>query len=78
MYQALSQDLNALMKLEIESEFDSSNEVGENIDIGIARACGQYICMISKCILSNARTNTYQQRLLESIELIEVEKISKI
>lgn len=74
MYQVLSQDLSALMKLETKNEFDISSEVGENIDIGIARACGQYICMISKRILSNAKTNMYQQRLMESIELIEVEK----
>lgn len=75
MYQALSQDLSALMKLEVKNDFDNSTVVGENIDIGIARACGQYICMISKRMLSNARTNMYQQRLMESIELIEVEKI---
>lgn len=67
------------MKLETKNEFRvyNSSEVGENIDIGIARACGQYICMISKRILSNAKTNMYQQRLMESIELIEVEKNKK-
>lgn len=60
------------MKLETKSDFGSLNVVGENIDIGIARACGQYICMISKRILSNVKANMYQQRLMEFIELIEV------
>lgn len=60
------------MKLETKSDFGSSSIVGENIDIGIARACGQYICMVSKRILSNARVNRYQQRVMEFIELIEV------
>lgn len=60
------------MKLETKSDFGSSSIVGENIDIGIARACGQYICTVSKHILSNARVNRYQQRLMEFLELIEV------
>lgn len=60
------------MKLETESDFDNLPIVGENIDIGIARACGQYICMMSKRVLSNAKASKYQQRLMESIELIEV------
>ncbi|XP_036147674.1 uncharacterized protein LOC105834486 isoform X2 [Monomorium pharaonis] len=70
LYQALSQDLDALMKFETKN-IDTSSSVGENIDIGIARACGQYICMISKRILSNAKANIYQQRLVEFIALIE-------
>lgn len=68
----LSQDLCVLMKLETENSIGNSSAVGENIDIGIAKACGQYICMISKRILSNAKANMYQQRLMEFIELIEV------
>jgi len=71
LYQMLSQDLDTLMKLEIKTDFGNSN-IGENIDIGIARACGQYICMISKRILSNTKVNMYQQRLMEFIDLIEV------
>jgi len=68
----LSQDLDTLMKLEIKNDFGNSSIVGENIDIGIARACGQYVCMISKRILSNTKVNMYQQRLMEFIDLIEV------
>jgi len=60
------------MKLETKSDYSSLSVVGENIDIGIARACGQYICMISKRISSNVKANMYQQRLMEFIELIEV------
>ncbi|XP_039313851.1 uncharacterized protein LOC105205884 isoform X2 [Solenopsis invicta] len=71
LYQMLSQDLCVLMKLETENSIGNSSAVGENIDIGIAKACGQYICMISKRILSNAKANMYQQRLMEFIELIE-------
>ncbi|XP_050452808.1 uncharacterized protein LOC126852251 [Cataglyphis hispanica] len=71
LYQALSQDLDKLMKLEIKNDPNSSTVVSENIDIGIARACGQNICMISKRILSNAKVKIYQQRLMEFIELIE-------
>lgn len=70
MYQALSQDLDMLMKLETKN--DLSTLVGENIDIGIARTCGQHICMMTKCILSNAKVNKYEQRLVEFIKLIEV------
>lgn len=73
LYQMLSQDLNILMKLETKNDFEHNlNVVGESIDIGIARASGQYICMISKRILSNTKINMYQQRLMEFIELIEV------
>ena len=72
LYQMLSQDLNILMKLETKNDFDNLNVVGESIDIGIARASGQYICMISKRILSNTKINMYQQRLMEFIDLIEV------
>lgn len=68
----LSEDLNTLMKLETKNDFDNLNIVGESIDIGIARASGQYICMISKRILSNTKVNMYQQRLMEFIDLIEV------
>ncbi|XP_012060341.1 PREDICTED: uncharacterized protein LOC105623562 [Atta cephalotes] len=72
LYQMLSQDLNILMKLETKNDFEHNlNVVGESIDIGIARASGQYICMISKRILSNTKINMYQQRLMEFIELIE-------
>ncbi|XP_077266327.1 uncharacterized protein LOC143899706 isoform X2 [Temnothorax americanus] len=71
LYQTLSQDLDTLMKLETKSDLGGSSAVGENIDIGIARACGQYICAISKGISSNIRANVYQQRLVEFIELIE-------
>ncbi|XP_070154106.1 uncharacterized protein [Polyergus mexicanus] len=71
LYQALSQDLDKLMKLEIKNDSNSSTVASENIDIGIARACGQNICMISKRILSNAKVKIYQQRLMEFIELIE-------
>lgn len=72
LYQALSQDLDTLMKLETKNDLGNSTVIGENIDIGIARACGQYICMISKRVLSNVKVNKYQQRLVEFIELIEV------
>ncbi|KAL6433441.1 hypothetical protein ACFW04_006525 [Cataglyphis niger] len=71
LYQALSQDLDKLMKLEIKNDPNSLTVMSENIDIGIARACGQNICMISKRILSNAKVKIYQQRLMEFIELIE-------
>ncbi|XP_011643249.1 uncharacterized protein LOC105431031 [Pogonomyrmex barbatus] len=71
LYQTLSQDLDTLMKLEIKHDLNSPNVVGENIDIGIARACGQYIRMISKRILSNTKANIYQERLMEFIEVIE-------
>ncbi|KYM93814.1 hypothetical protein ALC62_15515, partial [Cyphomyrmex costatus] len=71
LYQMLSQDLNTLTKLETKNDFDNSNIIGESIDIGIARASGQYICMISKRMLSNAKINMYQQRLMEFIDLIE-------
>ncbi|KMQ97038.1 hypothetical protein RF55_2653 [Lasius niger] len=71
LYQALSQDLAKLMKLETKNDSSSSTVASENIDIGIARACGQNICMISKRILSNAKIKTYQQRLIEFIESIE-------
>ncbi|XP_018303715.1 uncharacterized protein [Mycetomoellerius zeteki] len=71
LYQMLSEDLNTLMKLETKNDFDNLNIVGESIDIGIARASGQYICMISKRILSNTKVNMYQQRLMEFIDLIE-------
>jgi len=60
------------MKLETKNDLSSSTLVGENIDIGIARMCGQHICMISKCVLSNAKVSKYEQRLMEFIELIEV------
>lgn len=60
------------MKLEIKNDSNNSTVASENIDIGIARACGQNICMISKRILSNAKVKIYQQRLMEFIELIEV------
>ncbi|GAB1862048.1 hypothetical protein CAJAP_03127 [Camponotus japonicus] len=71
LYQALSQDLDKLMKLEIKNDSNHSTVESEVIDIGIARACGQNICMISKYILSEAKVRTYQQRLMEFIELIE-------
>lgn len=71
LYQTLSQDLSTLMKLETKNDSDSPRVVGENIDIGIARACGQYICIISKRVLSNAKADMYQQRLMEFIDLIE-------
>lgn len=60
------------MKLETKSDYGSLSVVGENIDIGIARACGQYMCMLSKRISSNIKANMYEQRLVEFIELIEV------
>lgn len=72
LYQALSQDLDKLMKLETKNDSNHSTVESEVIDIGIARACGQNICMVSKCILSEAKVRTYQQRLMEFIELIEV------
>ncbi|XP_026829108.1 uncharacterized protein LOC113562808 [Ooceraea biroi] len=71
LYQVLSQDLDTLMKLETKNDLSSSTLVGENIDIGIARMCGQYICMISKCALSNAKVSKYEERLVEFIQLIE-------
>lgn len=60
------------MKLEIKNDSTHSTVESEVIDIGIAKACGQNICMISKNILSEAKVRTYQQRLMEFIELIEV------
>lgn len=60
------------MKLEIKNDSNHSTVESEVIDIGIARACGQNICMISKRILSDAKVRTYQQHLMEFIELIEV------
>ncbi|XP_011262623.1 uncharacterized protein LOC105255191 [Camponotus floridanus] len=71
LYDALSQDLDKLMKLEIKNDSTHSTVESEVIDIGIAKACGQNICMISKNILSEAKVRTYQQRLMEFIELIE-------
>ncbi|XP_012220664.1 uncharacterized protein [Linepithema humile] len=71
LYQALSQDLDTLKKLETRNDFNNSTLVGENIDIGIAKACGLHMCMMSKRILSNAKANIYRQRLIEFIELIE-------
>lgn len=60
-----------LMKLETK---DDSNfpVVGENIDIGIARVCGQQICMILRHTLSNAMANKHQRSIMQFIELIDV------
>ncbi|KAL0121619.1 hypothetical protein PUN28_006853 [Cardiocondyla obscurior] len=70
LYQALSQDLNTLMKLETKKNFTSLN-VGENLDLGIARVCGQYIYMTSKRILSDTKATIYEQRIIEYMNLIE-------
>ncbi|EFN86957.1 hypothetical protein EAI_05187 [Harpegnathos saltator] len=71
LYQALSQDLDMLMKLEIKDDTSNFSAVGENIDIGIARVCGEQICMTLRRVLSNAKANNYQQNIMEIIELIE-------
>lgn len=59
------------MKLETE-DINNFFAVGENIDIGIARVCGQQICMILRQVLSNTKANKYQECIMEFIELIEV------
>ncbi|XP_014489311.1 PREDICTED: uncharacterized protein LOC106752256 isoform X2 [Dinoponera quadriceps] len=70
LYQALSQDLDMLMKLEIK-DISSFPTIGENIDISIAKACGQQICMILRRMLSNTKANKYQQHIMEFIGLVE-------
>lgn len=73
LYQMLSQDLVMLTKLETkDDDISSFPAVGENIDIGIARVCGQQICMILRRVLADAKANKYQQCIMEFIELIEV------
>lgn len=75
LYQALTQDLDKLMKLDngnTNGNCNSSSIVGENIDIGIAKACGQYICMILKRASYNAEADIHKQHLIKYIELIEV------
>ncbi|XP_011865607.1 PREDICTED: uncharacterized protein LOC105560797 [Vollenhovia emeryi] len=70
--QALSQDVDTLKKLEAESDqLVGTSVVGENKDIGIARACGQHIAMASKSILSSTKANMCQEHLVEFIHLIE-------
>ncbi|XP_029167338.1 uncharacterized protein LOC114937840 [Nylanderia fulva] len=71
LYQSLSLDLDKLMKLEIKNDSSSSTVTGEDLDIGIARLCGQNICLISKRVLSDAKVKACQQRLMELIESIE-------
>ncbi|XP_032668739.1 uncharacterized protein LOC116842949 isoform X2 [Odontomachus brunneus] len=69
--QALSQDLDMLMKLETKDDINNFPAVGENIDIGIARVCGQQMCMVFRRVLSIAKADKYQQSVVEFIELIE-------
>ncbi|XP_072757771.1 uncharacterized protein [Anoplolepis gracilipes] len=71
LYRALSEDLDKLMKLETTNDSNSLTAASENMDIGIAKACGQNVCMISKRILSNVKVKTYQQNITEFVELIE-------
>lgn len=65
------------MKLKIKDDINSFPTVGENIDIGIARVCGQQICMVFRRVLSNAKASKHQQSIVEFIELIEVRSFLK-
>lgn len=60
------------MKQEIKNDVSNSTVVGQNIDIGIARACGQHLYMKSKTVLSNSIANKHQQLIMEFIDNIEV------
>ncbi|KAK2588192.1 hypothetical protein KPH14_004231 [Odynerus spinipes] len=81
LYQGLCQDVDNLMKLRttITSKNTSMDNIGkeyldaneEDIDTGIARLCGKYICIFSKKLFSEKKANEYQHEIMKYIENIE-------
>ncbi|KAG7214079.1 hypothetical protein KM043_001441 [Ampulex compressa] len=71
MYQCLSVDVQRLINLAATKVADATVIDGENIDIGIARMCGQHICSVSKRLLASSRAKQLQESVMQLIEQID-------
>lgn len=67
--------MEALINLGKRETSRSRNTIGEDIDIGLARACGEHIKLISMQLLELAKTSKNEKILMECIETIEVNYI---
>ena len=75
MLENQSQDMEALIKLGKREISRFRKTTGEDIDIGLARACGEQIKLISMQLLEIAKISYNEKILMDCIETIEVNHI---
>ena len=67
-----TQDTVELMELETPEVADTRGKVGEEMDIGIARACGQYMATYARRTIHRCKVHENEQLIMDYIEKIEV------
>ncbi|XP_066586458.1 uncharacterized protein [Prorops nasuta] len=73
LYQIHAQNMEIInpAKQEIGNKSNMNNEVGENIEIGIARAHNLHINLFTKTIAYDAKVKQYEEIIMDFIEQIE-------
>lgn len=67
-----SQDMEILISLGKKEITEFKTTVGEDIDIGLAKMCGEHIKTVSMQLLEIAKTSENERILMEWIEKLEV------
>lgn len=72
LLESQSQDMETLISLGKKELSEFKTTIGEDIDIGLAKICGEHIKTVSMQLLEIAKTSENERILMEWIEKIEV------
>lgn len=75
-----TRDTEELMALGIFEIANNNNErkSGEDIDIGVARVCGQFVATAAQRLIYRAKINDHEKLVIKYIEKIEVRKVEQL